>query len=407
MAKSDGRSSVIGMARLGRQLISGDVSALWTALAARYEADPGDADALFDLSMLLRLSGKVEQADSLQDLALSLQNTFSCRHGQGLAVVVFVTGADVLANAPIDFLCEGSELTLHFLHVDAPSNADIPDHDVAFVAIGQSATNNTVLDRLGRVLSEWPKPVMNIQCDRIRAMTREGTSALFADTPAVLAPKNVIATRATVEALASGDCGLENIASGFDYPILIRPVETHGGKGLAKIDARGEWSRYLTDHGDEEFVLGPFIDYSFADGLYRKLRITFIDGVPFPAHMAISDHWLVHYISAGMLTNAAKRAEEAAWMDSFDVDFAVRHAEALRTVAERIGVDYFSIDCAETSDGRFVLFEADVAAIVHALDPEEIFPYKRPTMDKLFAAFRAALARRAGRDHSLKASAAA
>jgi uncharacterized Rmd1/YagE family protein len=62
---------------------------------------------------------------------------------------------------------------------------------------------------------------------------------------------------------------------------------------------------------------------------------------------------------------------------------------------QRIGLDYFAIDAAETPDGRLLLFEADVAMIVHAMDEPDLFPYKGPQMKKLFAAFQALLARRA------------
>ncbi len=82
-------------------------------------------------------------------------------------------------------------------------------------------------------------------------------------------------------------------------------------------------------------------------------------------------------------------------MHGFDDDFARRHAGALSAIAERIGLDYFAIDCAETRDGRLLLFEADIAMIVHAMDPADIFPYKGPQMRKLFDAFAAMLRRRA------------
>jgi hypothetical protein len=61
-----------------------------------------------------------------------------------------------------------------------------------------------------------------------------------------------------------------------------------------------------------------------------------------------------------------------------------------------LGFDYYSIDCAETRDGRLLVFEADSAAIVHLMDPAEMFPYKQPQMRKVFAAFEAMLRRRAG-----------
>ena len=84
-------------------------------------------------------------------------------------------------------------------------------------------------------------------------------------------------------------------------------------------------------------------------------------------------------------------------MTGFDDGFAVRHASAFAALSQRLGLDYFGIDCAETPDGRLLVFEADVAMIVHALDPAGIFPYKKPAMRRLFEAFVEALAVRAAR----------
>jgi hypothetical protein len=60
-----------------------------------------------------------------------------------------------------------------------------------------------------------------------------------------------------------------------------------------------------------------------------------------------------------------------------------------------MGMPYLGIDCAETRDGELLVFEADNAMIVHAMDAEEMYPYKRPAMHKVFTAFRAMLARAA------------
>jgi hypothetical protein len=87
--------------------------------------------------------------------------------------------------------------------------------------------------------------------------------------------------------------------------------------------------------------------------------------------------------------------EEAAWMADFDSDFAARHADAFEALHRRIGLDYFAIDCAEMADGRLLLFEADVAMIVHSMDSEVVFPYKKQPMNALFSAFENALAARA------------
>jgi hypothetical protein len=57
-------------------------------------------------------------------------------------------------------------------------------------------------------------------------------------------------------------------------------------------------------------------------------------------------------------------------------------------------LDYFAIDCAELPDGRLLLFEADVAMIVHAMDSDRVFPYKKLAMAKLFSGFEIALRKR-------------
>ena len=82
-------------------------------------------------------------------------------------------------------------------------------------------------------------------------------------------------------------------------------------------------------------------------------------------------------------------------MAEFDDDFAVRHKAAFKAIAERTGLDYLPIDCAETRDGKLLVFEVGTAMIVHSMDPPDLFPYKRPQMGKVFKAFQAMLYRAA------------
>jgi len=64
-------------------------------------------------------------------------------------------------------------------------------------------------------------------------------------------------------------------------------------------------------------------------------------------------------------------------------------------MADRIGLDYFTIDCAENKDGDLLIFEADNTAVVHNMDSPEVFPYKPPQMRRIFEAFAAMLYGRA------------
>jgi glutathione synthase/RimK-type ligase-like ATP-grasp enzyme len=74
----------------------------------------------------------------------------------------------------------------------------------------------------------------------------------------------------------------------------------------------------------------------------------------------------------------------------------VRHAAALAGIQERIGLEYLGIDCAETADGELLIFEVDNAMLVHAMDSEDLYPYKKPAMQKLFKAFQEMLENSAG-----------
>jgi len=103
-----------------------------------------------------------------------------------------------------------------------------------------------------------------------------------------------------------------------------------------------------------------------------------------------------------MSHSAAKRLEEETFMRTFDIGFARRHATALAGMADRVGLDYFTIDCAENQRGDLLVFEADNTAVVHNMDSPEVFPYKPPQMHRIFEAFAAMLVGRArqGREHA-------
>ena len=84
-------------------------------------------------------------------------------------------------------------------------------------------------------------------------------------------------------------------------------------------------------------------------------------------------------------------------METFDTVFVPRRQAAFDELNARIDLDYYAIDCAEMPDGRLLLFEADVAMIVHSMDEPDLFPYKGPKMKALFEAFDGLLRRAAGR----------
>ncbi len=387
---------VIGVSPLMRLVYeSRDPAPIWNALLARTSADPADAAAWMDIAVLLQATGKRDQALEIQSAAITLQPVHRRIFGSGTGprIAAFMTAGDMMANTPVDFLLEGSEATLYYVYLDAGTERlpDIPEIDAAFLAIGQSDENSAVLRNAARLLRDWQgPPVMNGTPERIDALSRDGVSRLLADAPALVAPPTARLDAAAFAALAAGETPVGAVLPGCGFPLVARPAGTHAGGGMVRAASPESLAAQLPVATGDVFLC-PFVDYAGSDGLFRKQRVVFIRGKPFASHMAVSDHWIVHYLSAGMMTDATRRREEEEWMETFDTGFAARHAGAFEELHARIGLDYFGIDCAELGDGRLLVFEVDVAMIVHDMDSDRIFPYKKPVMRKLFEAFQQAL----------------
>ncbi|WP_309605012.1 hypothetical protein [Phenylobacterium sp.] len=385
----------LGLAFLGRRCFEGEgVTEVWDGLIARLTADPLDAGAMLDLSTLLQMRGERDRGLELQAAALASCRWYRTSHGsgQGLRILALAIAGDLMTNTPIDFLLEGSDIELTTCYVDAglPSPAEMPDHDVAFLAIGLSDHGEAILRQLDGAFDGWPQPVVNGRAERIAALTRDGVADRFAGHPDIACPTTRRVDRDVLRQVVGGGTTLAAIHADLVFPVIARPIASHAGAGLEKLDDPAGLAAYLAAHPDPEFFVTRFFDYSDADGRFRKLRVVLVDGRPFVSHMAVSARWMVHYLNADM-GEAAHRAEEAEVMASFDQGFAARHAGAFQALSKTLGLDYFGIDCAETSDGRLLVFEVDVAMIVHAMDSADLYPYKKPAMAKLFSAFAASL----------------
>jgi hypothetical protein len=258
---------------------------------------------------------------------------------------------------------------------------------VLFVAIGESDETRPLLDQLGIALENWPRPLLN-QASRINWLSRDHAYSLLSESPGVVIPATARLTRQELEFITKESATVQSYLSEATFPLIVRPVGSHAGHGLEKIDRPADLLNYLQTTQGMMFYVSSFIDYSNSDGLFRKYRVALIEGKPYAVHMGISSHWMIHYMNAGMTESADKRAEEALFMSDFDSVFAQRHAAALQAIHKNMQLDYLILDCAETQDGKLLLFEVDNSAVVHTMDPVDLFPYKKPQMRKVFDAFR-------------------
>lgn len=382
----------------------------FAALLARIDAlHAGAAGAeagaarLFDESIAEQLRFSRAEGLAMQDAALARCRMFrvlddaalhAADAGRTVRLLAIAAPGDLMVNTPLDFLTSHLNVRLDLLYVlpDRALPAAIPDHDVAFFACGEA--DAALRARLARLFALWPRPALNDPA-HLPAFARDRLARALADAHGICSPRAVAVGRWALADHLDEGTPIEGFAGkGGPFPCLIRPLDSHAGAGLARVETKAALAAYLEDRPEAAFFVTAFEDYAGADGLYRKLRVAFIDGAPFLCHMAVSSNWMVHYLNAGMTDSPERRAEEARAMAEFDAGFARRHAGAFAELHARLPFDYYSIDCAESRDGRLLVFEADVAAIVHLMDPPDLFPYKPPQMRRVFAAFGAMLRRR-------------
>lgn len=384
---------VLGLARLMTHAFrGGDLRPVASELIVRAEHDENDAAALMDLSTVLFLQGLPELGLATQSQALDLCRHYRLLPPEGsvprLQMLALMTTGDLMTNTPLAFLLEDGEVALDMLYLRPGEGLPsmLPPHDLLFVAVSESDATHAVLARLAAELPTDAPGLINHPAGILRTARDQAFIALHG-APGIVMPASARVGRLSLEAIGEGRLDVREVLADGVFPLIVRPVDSHAGHGLERVATPQDLTAYLAAHGEDAFFVSRFIDYSGADGLFRKYRVVMVRGQAFAAHMGVSTHWMIHYLNAGMTESAEKRHEEAGFMRDFATSFAPRHQTALAALGERFGLDYLVVDCAETRQGELLVFEVDPGAVVHRMDPPELFPYKRGCMDKLYAAF--------------------
>ena len=387
----------IGFARLTTKAFEGaDLRPLRDELISKVAAGTAGAGEGLDLSLIMQLLGDKPIGMAIQAEVLGFHQLYRSPGPlePKLRVLALAAAIDMGGNTPIEFLLENSGIELQTLYVisgvDLP--APLPEHDVAIVIASDSPECLEALRKIDSLAARWPRPLLNPP-RLIRSLDRDKLHHMLGGVEGLDIPPTACLSRGQLSEIVRS--GRAEVAAGLKFPIIIRPRGSHAGVELARLENAAMLEAYLAVCAEQEFFVARFVDYSDDDGLFRKYRIAFVDGRAYACHMAIADRWDIWYLNAGMAFSAAKRIEEERFMRDFDSDFAVRHRGALAAIAERVGLDYFTIDCAENKRGELLIFEADNTAVVHNMDSPEVFPYKPPQMRKVFDAFATMLYRHA------------
>lgn len=350
-------------ARLGQT-----IEAIAAARAALCR-DPGLIDAHRTLAVLLAASEP--DAAALHRETAFRHNPVFLHPGPPDAPRVLVLTCVAEASLPTEHLLPHGRYALAEWFIDHANDTepDLPPHDLIFNAIGEADLMPPLGEAVHRALAAG-RPVLN----RPEAVARTGRTALAALLNGI--ERTVVPP---VLRIAAGE-----VAVSTGLPALIRPVGTHGGKGLRCVRTAGELEDAAGEQGEK--YLSRFIDYRSADGYYRKYRMIFVDRVAYPYHLAIGPHWMVHYWTAGMDLDPVRRAEEARFLDDPVAAIGDAALEAIGAIGRRLDLDYAGIDFSILPDGRVLVFEANAAMLVHP-EREPVFAYRNPAVHRILDAF--------------------
>jgi hypothetical protein len=398
----------IGFAKLTTMAFRGiDLRPLRDALMAKVAAGTAGAGEGLDLSLIAQLLGDKEIGLAIQAEVLAFHQLYRSpcsAQKPKLRVLALAAAMDMGGNTPIEFLLEDSGIELVTLYVVAGVDLPmpLPDHDVAIVIASDSEECREALARIDRAAPRWPRPLLNPP-QLVGNLDRDKLHRLLGGIERLDIPATACVTRTQLSGVVQSNADLAELAADLEFPVIVRPRGSHAGVGLAKADDRAALGRYLAERPEQEFFVSRFVDYAGDDGLFRKYRIVIVDGRPYACHMAVAGRWDIWYLNAGMAFSESKRAEEQEFMRSFDSAFAIRHKNALAAMIDRVGLDYFTVDCAENKRGDLLIFEADNTAVAHNMDSPALFPYKPPQMRRIFEAFAAMLHRRSSQNREYAA----
>lgn len=389
----------------------GFTSAARTAYDRALVVNPDNLAARLHLGNLLRLSHDADRATREYEAALRIAP--ACREAhQGLSYVLETAdppraahhrqcgfaGSGVITtpyrgryapravlrfvsaqggNVPLGAVLDSARFLVHTIVVEfAGADLALPAHDAVINAIGDADRCADALAALPALLQLSAAPVVNPP-DRVLRTSRASPWLRAAGVAGAILPDCAAVGR---DGLIGGP------PPGFRFPFLLRSPGFHTGEHFHLVQDAAGLRGALAHMPAGPLTAIQYIDTKAADGLFRKYRVMMIGGELYPLHLAASRAWKVHYFTADMAREEALRREEAAFLDAMPACLGAVAMQALRGIAERLGLDYAGIDFARAPDGQIIVFEANAAMTMVMPTVEPMWDYRRAAIGRAIAA---------------------
>ncbi len=293
--------------------------------------------------------------------------------GAGVPLLMLVSARG--GNIPTQLWIDDRHFTINALYAEFyDPDLQLPPHALVVNAVGDADLCDVALTRAQELLARSTAPVINRPA-RVRATARAANARRLAGIPGVISPAIDVRSRAAI--LAADD---------LQFPLLLRSPGFHTGRHFVYVATRDELPAAIAPLAGDQLLLIEYLDARGPDGMARKYRVMFVDGVAYPLHLAISTDWKVHYVTAGMAANAAFREEERLFLKDMAAMLGTRAIAALEQICSTMGLEYAGIDFALAPDGSVLLFEANATMVVSSPGADAMWDYRRSAINNVLEA---------------------
>lgn len=231
---------------------------------------------------------------------------------------------------------------------------DFTRYDLIWNAISDEVQNAKTLAIAAKLVAGTKLPVVNLPA-LIPRTSRIETARRLQGIDGAIVPKVLVLRNPTRERVSR-----QVDDAGFAFPAILRKTGTHNGEvvGIIK-DIEGLETIFGDRRG--EYNLIEFVDVRQSDDFYRKTRFFFVGDQVITRQHIISDDWLVHGRSSRrIIADHPELIDES--RDKLVNGFASLPAatrQAVETIRQRVGLDYFGLDCCLLESGEIVVFECN------------------------------------------------
>ena len=237
-----------------------------------------------------------------------------------LRLLVLMAPGDMTSNTPVDCLLEDSDVAVTLLYVlpGQPLPSPLPEHDVVFVAIGESSDNQVLLRQLGDLAQATSKRDHQFARANCTHRPESGGASPRRRTGCARACNRAGRTSGVDERRARRS-GAVSSAAGRAFPHHPAPRRFAGRQG-SRPNRRCERPRRRTSPAfpttrSSSPTSSTIVRRTDNSGSFASCWSTAGHS---PGHMGISSHWMIHYVNAKMDESAEKRAEEERFFATFD-----------------------------------------------------------------------------------------